>query len=180
MAEFRLLVATALRDIAQLLAGEPPRDQAAVVAPPPAPAPSAPAPTPPSLPPSKPRAEPGEFLFELAEDHRLPSGNFLIRTPPDPPHWQVYTIAGELPAEGPARLLHRATIEATIAQPDFIARAYRCVLGRPPDPDGLDHYGRALSTERLNRLEMIIELAASPEAGAQQRRLVIIPEAIKS
>jgi hypothetical protein len=176
MSEFRLLVATALRDIAQQLSVDcEPAPENQDIAPPPAPTP-APALAPPTILPPTPRAEPGELLFELLDDHRLPSGNFLIRVPPDPTIWQVFTIAGDLPAQGPARLLHRASIEATIEQADFIARAYRCILGRPADPDGLDHYGRALSSARLNRLEMIAELAASPEAGAQQRRLVILPE----
>ncbi len=185
MAEFRLLVASALRDIAQQLAGESqsaPPAEAQEPAPPAAPPPPAPSPAPPAQaaapapvrPP--PRAEPGEILFELADDHRLPSGNFLIRVPPDPAAWLIFSIAGERPAQGASRLLYRATLEAGTDHADFIAHAYRCILGRPVDPDGLGHYREALGSARLNRVEVISELAASNEAGAQQRRLVVLPE----
>ena len=45
----------------------------------------------------------------------------------------------------------------------FIAKAYKILLKRTVDSDGLSYYSKELETGKLNKLEIILDILNSPE-----------------
>lgn len=85
---------------------------------------------------------------------------------------QLFYLAGEVvpllrPITRHARALKTAprdSVERLLASaPDaFVPEAYRMILGRDPDPCGLEHYGRRLR-QGASRLQLMAEIRLSPE-----------------
>jgi hypothetical protein len=65
----------------------------------------------------------------------------------------------------------------TLPGPEFVRASYRALLGREPDPAGLAFY-RARLREGVGRLQIVCELAASPEAVNKGRVLPGLAETL--
>lgn len=55
----------------------------------------------------------------------------------------------------------------------FLTHAYRCLLKREPDAQGLDHHARLLYAGQLNKADIAIDIANSPEARQVGTKLAI-------
>lgn len=122
------------------------------------------------------KSEPVTIIDVLA----LPAHDFITQafvllsgSPPDPMALRVHESAlrmgsGRLAALGqihasPAARDHRARIEQTGTDADFIEATYQRYLGRSADPEGQDHYQRVIA--KKGRARAAADILASSEAA---------------
>jgi hypothetical protein len=58
----------------------------------------------------------------------------------------------------------------------FVDGAYRLLLGRPADPQGLNDYGRLIANGSWSRFDILKHIASSDEASRWSHRVIIAPK----
>lgn len=82
--------------------------------------------------------------------------------------WAGWQVESSRAPGDPYRL--RAVIVEALPSAAFVAAAFRAVLGRAPDWDGLAHYSAELDRDPAGRRTLLEILAASPEAAVRRER----------
>jgi hypothetical protein len=122
--------------------------------------------------------QPGEDVF-LSLDGALDLGNGSRLIPPSAAGQVRWIVLQELPAEaGEAGGLEwKGALSETLDPKGFVTEAYRLLLDREPDPQGLADYAPVLASPGGHQ-EVLRLLASSAEASSLARQLILAPESM--
>jgi hypothetical protein len=117
-------------------------------------------------------------VLDLEGGLALPGGSRIYPGPTtEPASWGVLTEilrddgeAGDFSLEG--------VLASDLDVSRFVDGAYRLLLGRPADPQGLSDYGRLIANDSWSRFDILKHIASSAEASRRKRRVIIAPKAL--
>ena len=124
-------------------------------------------------------AAPGEsVLLSLDDAIRLESGSCILAPAgEEDPSWCVLSSFIE-DDTGAVEYLMKGELAAELDVAGFLSGAYRLVLDREIDAQGLRAYSAMLAHGRVARFEVLRTLAGSDEATALARPLIILPKSM--
>jgi hypothetical protein len=120
---------------------------------------------------------PGEsMLLSLDDGIKLKSGSCILAPAEgEDPSWCVLSSFLE-DDTGAVEYLMKGELGAELDVADFLSVAYRLVLDREIDAQGLRAYSAMLAHGRVARFDVLRTLADSDEATALARPLIILPK----
>jgi hypothetical protein len=87
--------------------------------------------------------------------------------------WQVYAYPAAGNGHASAQPALRGRISGRADSRSFVRAAYRSILGRSADPDGLLHYMDALNAGSMSRQRVLEVLIDSDEARASGQKFLL-------
>jgi hypothetical protein len=120
--------------------------------------------------------DPARLPAGAAHPERLsPNIALIADLPPESaPEWRIFQRPRRSPGQPPRSFEFSRTIVMQASISDFLHAAYRGLLRREPDRDGLMYYRTKIAEGRLARHEVLRAMATSDEARRLDVELLIV------